>query len=412
MENKLNSKDAKRLVEALIRMQADIAQMKRKHELVRWASDIQTPFTLGEILPTFTKTELDKMRQSIGARGLSSLNKQKLASALQKAIVGNAANIFRLLDMSQYNLLKKAVDNGGMTDKFAIDDDQMEYFRNRGILFSGKYKGKKILAVSTEIITEFRKADALGLRNFAQENTEWICLAHGLLHYYGTIPFPTLTAKIAFLSKMQNVDTLRLVEVLVENAVPYYGRMQIGPAGISTIEVSDPARVAREHAARPDVDYYSFTYDEIWRAGAENFIDKNIVFKRFAKFITGHYEIAAQEADDLVEECVWMIQDPETPGQQMSELFDFLQSRLEVDSLETAEQFAHHLMELHNNTRQWILKGHTPNALAQKERQHLRLLPSRPFSLPGITDGNAAGRNSPCPCGSGKKYKKCCGRAE
>ena len=22
------------------------------------------------------------------------------------------------------------------------------------------------------------------------------------------------------------------------------------------------------------------------------------------------------------------------------------------------------------------------------------------------------GRNDPCPCGSGKKYKKCCGRAE
>ena len=24
--------------------------------------------------------------------------------------------------------------------------------------------------------------------------------------------------------------------------------------------------------------------------------------------------------------------------------------------------------------------------------------------------GKAAGRNDPCPCGSGKKYKKCCGR--
>ncbi|NLC12153.1 MAG: hypothetical protein GX767_07880, partial [Firmicutes bacterium] len=22
------------------------------------------------------------------------------------------------------------------------------------------------------------------------------------------------------------------------------------------------------------------------------------------------------------------------------------------------------------------------------------------------------GRNEPCPCGSGKKYKKCCGKAE
>jgi preprotein translocase subunit SecA len=25
-------------------------------------------------------------------------------------------------------------------------------------------------------------------------------------------------------------------------------------------------------------------------------------------------------------------------------------------------------------------------------------------------DGKKVGRNDPCPCGSGKKYKKCCGR--
>ncbi|MFQ7775029.1 MAG: SEC-C metal-binding domain-containing protein, partial [Anaerotignum faecicola] len=27
-----------------------------------------------------------------------------------------------------------------------------------------------------------------------------------------------------------------------------------------------------------------------------------------------------------------------------------------------------------------------------------------------IVKGEKIGRNDPCPCGSGKKYKKCCGR--
>jgi uncharacterized protein YecA (UPF0149 family) len=27
-----------------------------------------------------------------------------------------------------------------------------------------------------------------------------------------------------------------------------------------------------------------------------------------------------------------------------------------------------------------------------------------------IKGGDAPGRNDPCPCGSGKKYKKCCGK--
>ena len=28
-----------------------------------------------------------------------------------------------------------------------------------------------------------------------------------------------------------------------------------------------------------------------------------------------------------------------------------------------------------------------------------------------VVKGEKVGRNDPCPCGSGKKYKKCCGRA-
>ena len=30
---------------------------------------------------------------------------------------------------------------------------------------------------------------------------------------------------------------------------------------------------------------------------------------------------------------------------------------------------------------------------------------------PVIRDGEKVGRNAPCPCGSGKKHKKCCGKA-
>ena len=31
-------------------------------------------------------------------------------------------------------------------------------------------------------------------------------------------------------------------------------------------------------------------------------------------------------------------------------------------------------------------------------------------ATPYVREGRKVGRNEPCPCGSGKKYKKCCGR--
>ncbi|MBU1213526.1 MAG: SEC-C domain-containing protein, partial [Alphaproteobacteria bacterium] len=33
---------------------------------------------------------------------------------------------------------------------------------------------------------------------------------------------------------------------------------------------------------------------------------------------------------------------------------------------------------------------------------------SRPLTSP-LAQSTKVGRNDPCPCGSGKKYKKCCG---
>jgi uncharacterized protein YchJ len=64
-------------------------------------------------------------------------------------------------------------------------------------------------------------------------------------------------------------------------------------------------------------------------------------------------------------------------------------------------------MELYNNTRQWAIKGHTPNELFQEEKEYLKPLPSGPLNIP--KSNKKVGRNEPCPCGSGKKYKKCCG---
>ena len=37
-----------------------------------------------------------------------------------------------------------------------------------------------------------------------------------------------------------------------------------------------------------------------------------------------------------------------------------------------------------------------------------RLLPAENFPTPYVAPPKI-GRNEPCPCGSGKKYKKCCG---
>jgi len=45
---------------------------------------------------------------------------------------------------------------------------------------------------------------------------------------------------------------------------------------------------------------------------------------------------------------------------------------------------------------------------SKKQRMSLNLVPDEPQKP--VKSAKTAGRNDPCPCGSGKKYKKCCGQ--
>ncbi len=58
-----------------------------------------------------------------------------------------------------------------------------------------------------------------------------------------------------------------------------------------------------------------------------------------------------------------------------------------------------------NHQRLWDHKGHTPLELKEIEAAaNKNVVP-----FPEFEQRTKVGRNDPCPCGSGKKYKKCCG---
>lgn len=60
------------------------------------------------------------------------------------------------------------------------------------------------------------------------------------------------------------------------------------------------------------------------------------------------------------------------------------------------------IVAVQNNTRNWLNNGHTPGEIARKR-------PKGTDTLDDFFRPKKVGRNDPCPCGSGKKYKKCCG---
>jgi hypothetical protein len=101
----------------------------------------------------------------------------------------------------------------------------------------------------------------------------------------------------------------------------------------------------------------------------------------------------------------------DVPHTQLVELFV---EDLNFASLDDLQPFINLINELANHTPRWILKGWTSHEIfEQYEKPALRLLPAAPFVLEGerpeVKTPVKTGRNEPCPCGSGKKFKKCCG---
>lgn len=119
-----------------------------------------------------------------------------------------------------------------------------------------------------------------------------------------------------------------------------------------------------------------------------------------------------------------------------------------IDNEDQKKQFSNLYQSFYNQTRMQIHRGNTPIEISNLKTKSQSYLPENkqknvpffppfnyspvntaPFAVPQTTEEfdpdqnypgsfnsdhsnqqRKAGRNDPCPCGSGKKYKRCCGR--
>ncbi|MDD2214427.1 MAG: SEC-C metal-binding domain-containing protein [Oscillospiraceae bacterium] len=92
-----------------------------------------------------------------------------------------------------------------------------------------------------------------------------------------------------------------------------------------------------------------------------------------------------------------------TSIQELSELFE--KYGLAFSGEKQAQTFFNLLMDASNNTRMWSNKGYTPNEMSKLMAARS---PQKDPSSTIVSERKKIGLNDPCPCGSGKKYKKCC----
>jgi len=150
--------------------------------------------------------------------------------------------------------------------------------------------------------------------------------------------------------------------------------------------------------------------------------DEDPLFEAFEKYLVKTSPLP-KEATHAITEGVF---DLTRLGYSSDHAFDYLdkQKALPLSQKHQAELWFR-LCNFGKKIRRWSLHGHTEAEAAQfagnrapaqadPDRRDVFPLLTNPLDEDGDTDPDPVeymkvGRNEPCPCGSGKKYKKCCG---
>lgn len=243
------------------------------------------------------------------------------------------------------------------------------------IIFPGLYDDQKVLFMPNELISIFSQLDSSELQNIVHRNTEWIRLTHGLLHYYGVMDAWHVKTKISE-HIGQEIDILEFMNVM-SFACDFYGQASFTSYGYQDDRVFDAKKIVEEHRMRPGVDYYPFTKKQLLKAGDPDHVDRTPEMNSFISFLLMHYRLSDQETNEIALQIINMINADSKP----TLIIQYLQSRIEFPSFEFVQQLTARIMELYNNTRQWVLKGHTPNELFQEERKYLKPLPAEPLKI-------------------------------
>ena len=160
--------------------------------------------------------------------------------------------------------------------------------------------------------------------------------------------------------------------------------------------------------------FYIPSVDEVMDYAKNGYPTRSASYQKLGSFLTDEMKVS----DAVKDQTLFFIYKECSMEGRMSTIMENLSQKGLQFSDEQLEKFTKLMMDANNNTRMLEYRGFTPNEISgavwpfATGRPHRAMpnsfvptaMPMQPASTKKIYP------NDPCPCGSGKKYKKCCGR--
>ena len=341
------------------------------------------------LLSSLTKQELDNLRKIFKLQGTSSLKKADLAKCVDEYICGNLLHIIRnYLLIEELSLLENVIFNDGIM--VAPDDKNfasvIKALKSIGLLYPIFNDNTNILVIPQNLI-ELLKGIVGNSKIIGsiKNRTQKIQSVKLLLEYYGVASYDIISSK---LQEVINVTEESLKQDL-ESYAKRYNDINIKDGFILNGKLSNIDHVIKEQNSKDQLNYFPidicsavekdcFTYNfNQW---------ENRLFSYLRELLNTSEEVLY----DIATGCIYAIKN----DLKLNEIINFLMIKIIFQSEKQLLSIVPYINDIYNNSNLWILKGNSYNKTANMN----------------MATSNKVGRNSSCPCGSGKKFKKCCGK--
>jgi hypothetical protein len=349
-------------------------------------------FDINELVNCLSKDEIYNIARNIGVSKISGLNKEKLIERLLEEYKGLVEKRLLLFEEERYKILKSYVDSKGVKLFDDIDEEEADksaYFIQQGILFP-TVKDEISIFLMPEIVQELiRERNNIEYRRVIKANSEILNIFRGMNQVYGIL---RLKDAKEILERYLNIENCE-VEELIREAAYYYNEYREEGIFIVNNEIDNFEELLKDIDKEKDLNYAIVSKEELLNMLEENWVYNSKAGKAFYKEFTNMFSVEKDLLIAMMEDLIFDVQETEP-----KDAVDKMVELINIEN-EDARYVATSMMnKFTKKIRLWRYKGSTTNDIKS--------------NLVSLKENKSIGRNDPCSCGSGKKYKKCRGKGE
>jgi len=348
-------------------------------------------FDIAELLNCLSKDEIYNIARNLGLSKISGLKKDDLSNRLIENYEALIEERLLLFEEERYKLLKSYLDTDGVKIFDDIEEEEVEksaYFIQQGFIYPTLKEGIAVFLMPKIVQNIIEDKNTLEYRRVLKNNGEIINLYRGMNKAYGILSLEN----IKLILMQYNLGNDKNIEEIIRESGYYYSEYREEGKVFINNEIQNLDKLVLDiNKEENELQYAKISKDELLIMSNKDYVFSTKAGKAFSKEFNNTFNSNREMLQAIMDDLSIDIQENE-----IDVSIDRILDAMEVEENDVRYVAGNLMNKFANKVRMWKYKGHSINDIKSLESTIKKEL--------------NIGRNELCICGSGKKYKKCCGK--